>query len=229
MIDVIITFLKYHLQNKPAVIGLSGGVDSAVVAYLLSKTIPAKQIYGLIMPTATNQSQDIEDAQSVAEQLGINFELIQLDSIIAAYPSAMQTLNLPARIRMALLYSKANTLNGLVVGTGNKSELLTGYFTKYGDGGVDLLPIGHLYKTQVWQLAKQLGVLQRIIDKTPTAGLKPNQTDEQDLGMSYQDLDVILQALMNQTQVSHFPETKVQRVQQLITAAQHKLKPIPIP
>lgn len=236
MVNHIITFLKKFLVDKPAVLGLSGGIDSTVVAHLLAQAIPVNRIHGLIMPTRNNDPRDLEDAQRVADKLSIKTTIIELDSIIEVYQSQsndfqhqLAKMNLASRSRMILLYGRANAVGGLVVGTGNRSELLTGYFSKYGDGGVDLLPIGHLYKTQVWELAKQLGVFPDIIAKVPTAGLMQGQTDEQDLGMSYQELDVILHAITKKESLSQFNETKVWRVQNLMTTAQHKLRSIPIP
>lgn len=236
MQNTIITFLKDHLGNKPAVLGLSGGIDSTVVAYVLAQAIPADRIHGLIMPTLNNDPRDLEDAQRVADKLNIKTTSIELDPIIEIYQSQsndfqhpLAKMNLASRSRMILLYGRANAVGGLVVGTGNRSELLSGYFSKYGDGGVDLLPIGHLYKTQVWELAKQLGVFPDIIAKAPSAGLVRGQTDEQDLGMTYQELDVLLQAIIKKEPLSQFNKIKVQRTQSLMATAQHKLRPIPIP
>ncbi|MFA5995510.1 MAG: NAD+ synthase [Patescibacteria group bacterium] len=237
MENIIIQFLKHHLGNKPAILGLSGGVDSAVVAFLLTKAIHKKNVYAYILPSAITSKQDINDAKQVAKILGIKFKIIKIDNLLKQYlktvpnikQHALTKANLQARIRMTILYSQANLLGGLVVGTGNKSELDTGYFTKYGDGGVDLLPIGHLYKTQIWELAKQLGVPAQIINKAPTAGLKPKQTDEQDLGMKYEELDKILIALETNKSLAEFKNSNVLRVKKLYKNAQHKLKLPPKP
>ena len=129
---------------------------------------------------------------------------------------------------MTLLYGKANAIDGLAIGTGNKSELQIGYFTKYGDGGVDLLPIGDLYKYQVYELAKELGVPESIISKAPSAGLFAGQTDEDELGLSYKELDAILEAIEKNSDLSKFDPGTVQHVQQLKAAAQHKLELPPI-
>lgn len=228
----LINFLQHQLGNKPAVIGLSGGIDSTVVAYLVAQAISPNQVYGLILPSQTNQPSDQSDAEVIAQKLGIHYETILIDPLVTCfkesttfYSTPLTLGNLKARIRMSLLYGKANQVNGLVVGTGNKSELLSGYFTKYGDGGVDLLPLGDLYKTQVWKLAQELGVPNQIIDKPPTAGLWPGQTDEAELGLSYQTLDTILEAMQQHQDLGRFPITQVQRVQELRQRAQHKLTP----
>lgn len=226
----ILDWLRQRLAGYKAVIGLSGGVDSAVVAYLVAQVLPAEQIYSFFLPSASNVAQDETDATSVARALGLKLTTILLEPLLQAYQSAsadfatgLPLMNLKARLRMTLLYGRANMCNGLVIGTGNRTELLTGYFTKYGDGGVDLLPIGGLYKTEVWQLAKVLGVPEQIVAKTPTAGLREGQTDEAELGMTYATLDAILQAIVTGKQLDQFQPADVARTQQLMRSARHKL------
>lgn len=229
MKETIITWLRQQLQNKPAVLGLSGGVDSAVVAYLLSEAIGTKSLHGFFLPSATNHPTDATDVAKVATALGITVTTVQLDPLLAVYQQNLGQLeplafgNLKARIRMTLLYAQANRLGAMVVGTGNKTELQLGYFTKYGDGGVDLLPLAHLYKTQVWELAKALGVPTSIIAKAPSAGLWAGQTDEAELGMTYATADAILQAIEQQRSLEQFQPTDLANVQQRVTSAQHKL------
>lgn len=235
MKDSIVSFLKTYLQDKPTVIGLSGGIDSSVVAFLLAEAIGSDKIYGISMPSSTNDSIDQTHAEQVANHLGIHYQVIPIDQIIKTYHEnaecfqhSLAAANLKARIRMTLLYGKANEVNGLVIGTGNKSELAVGYFTKYGDGGVDLLPLGSLYKFQVRLLAAELGVPVDIITKPPTAGLFTGQTDEAELGMSYEVLDAILQAIENKTSLEGFAPEAVKRVEDLKTKAAHKLDLPPI-
>lgn len=228
MIELIVTFLKAQLGTKPAVLGLSGGIDSAVVAALLVQAIPFNHVYGLYLPSETNTPADLVDASQLAAQLGIQFEIVPIDPLLQAYQTVSPALslralgNLKARVRMALLYTRANTVDGLVVGTGNKTELQLGYFTKYGDGGVDLLPIAHLYKTQILELAKQLHIPDRIITKPPTAGLWAGQTDEAELGVTYLLADQILLAIEQNHSLQSFDPVAVARVRDLMQAGQHK-------
>lgn len=235
MKDSILSFLKTYLQDKPAVIGLSGGIDSSVAAFLLTEAIGADKVYGISMPSDTNENIDQTHAEQVAKHLGIRFQVIPIEPIIKAYhdntsffKNSLAAANVKARIRMTLLYGQANVIDGLVVGTGNKSELAVGYFTKYGDGGVDLLPLGSLYKFQVKLLATELGVPTDIITKAPTAGLFTGQTDEAELGMSYEVLDAILQAIENKASLEGFAPEAVQRVRALVAKAAHKLVLPPI-
>lgn len=224
----IIKFLEDYIQGRPAILGLSGGIDSAVVAHLLSEAIPKDQIYLYHLPSSTNSLTDLQDCKQLARTLGVHFETLPIDGLLSSYLAVSPELsqlaigNLKARIRMTVLYSRANQLNGLVIGTGNKTELQLGYFTKYGDGGVDLLPIAHLYKTQVWELARELGVADHLITKAPSAGLWEGQTDEAEIGVPYKLADQILQALEHNQALEQFDLAAVQRIQSLQKAGQHK-------
>ena len=196
-------------KAKGAVVALSGGVDSSVVAALAHDVVNTE---ALILPeTAVTSPQDVLDATSIAEAYGLPFTLIEINDLIDCFREAARPIlpahkggqfsiaeaNLKPRIRMTLNYVVANAEWRLVLGTGNKTELLMGYFTKYGDGGVDVLPIGGLYKTQVFQLARFLAIPNRIISKAPSAGLWAGQTDEEELGLSYDLLDQILLELID--------------------------------
>ncbi|MFZ2190565.1 MAG: NAD+ synthase [Candidatus Magasanikiibacteriota bacterium] len=227
--QTIIQFIKTQAGDKPVVLGLSGGIDSALVAYLAVEALGADKVHGLIMPSDTNIEEDLELAKRVTEYLNIQYSIFNIQPIIESYTGTLNSAlskttigNLKARTRMTLLYSKANELNGLVLGTGNKTEIAIGYFTKYGDGGVDILPIGDLYKTEVRELASYLNIPQEIIDRPPTAGLWEGQTDENEIGMTYENLDKILKAIENKKSLSDFNITEVERVQELIKKSEHK-------
>jgi NAD+ synthase len=209
----IVTWLRQRATMASArgfVVGLSGGVDSAVVLGLCRQAMPG-QVIGLIMPCGSDPRDEV-DAQLVADHFGVPAVKVALepayDALVANLRSALAQLprdlssapagdpsarvplaNIRPRLRMTTLYFVANSLNYLVAGTGNKSELTIGYFTKHGDGGVDVLPLGHLLKSQVKSLAKDLGVPQSIIDKPASAGLWLGQTDEAEMGFSYADLE----------------------------------------
>ncbi len=200
----ICSFISRQVEQSGAsgvVLGLSGGIDSTLCAYLSASALGRQKVLGLVLPSEYTSRQDIDDAEGVAEALGIDSAAISIKPMLEAYVEhipnfedhpLMPKANLQARIRMSLIYYHANLEKKLVVGTGNRSELMQGYFTKYGDGAVDILPIGNLYKTQVRQLAAYMGVPKKIIDKTPTAGLWAGQKDEEEMGISYPNLDLIL-------------------------------------
>ncbi len=210
---------------KGVVVGLSGGVDSAVVL-ALSRRALGENVLGVIMPCESRE-QDAKDALEMASALWVATVRVDLDrpyhQLLELLPTgvAMAKANLKARLRMTVLYSYANTLDYLVAGTGNKSELTVGYFTKYGDGGADILPIGGLLKRHVRDLAKHLKIPARIIQKPPSAGLWPGQTDEEELGISYEVLDEIIDAL-DANRRPAAPAEAVRRVKALVEASGHK-------
>ena len=181
------------------VIGLSGGIDSTLVAYLACEAIGSENVMGIIMPSITTPTEDKLDGIKIAQKLGIKYKEIDIDCILNEYLSATQCDennlaigNLKARIRMTISYYYANLKNYIVCGTGNKSELLIGYFTKFGDGACDIEPIGDLYKCEIFKLGKHINIPQEILNKPPRAGLWNNQTDEDEIGMNYDLLDEIL-------------------------------------
>ena len=181
------------------VVGLSGGIDSTLAAYLACEAVGRENVFGIIMPSTTTPTEDKIHGTEIAQILGIPHKEIAIDSILNEYLSATQLDNdnlaignLKARIRMSIIYYYANQKNYLVCGTGNKSEILIGYFTKHGDGACDIEPIGDLYKTDVFNLSKFLDIPKEIIEKPPRAGLWENQTDEDEIGMTYNLLDQIL-------------------------------------
>ncbi|MGB9837226.1 NAD+ synthase [Methanothermobacter sp.] len=225
--------------TEGVVLGLSGGVDSSTVAYLASEALGPERVLGIIMPSNTTPPEDLKHAKLVAEETGIECETVDIEPVLNSFssicghrPSRLAVANLKPRARMMVLYYHANSMNRLVAGTGNRTELLVGYFTKYGDGGVDMLPIGGLYKKQVRMLAEELGVPSEIISKAPTAGLWPGQTDEEELGISYDVLDEILCLLVDKkmgvlkvASELGVPAEEVGRIQGMIHAAGHKLRP----
>ncbi len=200
--DDIVEFVQNKVSEANAeglVIGLSGGIDSTLAAFLACEAVGKDNVFGIVMPSTTTPTEDKLHGTVIAQLLGINYKEIAIDSILNEFLSVTQLEedklsigNLKARIRMSIIYFYANSKNYLVSGTGNKSEILIGYFTKHGDGACDIEPIGDLYKTDVYQLAKYLEIPQEISDKPPRAGLWNNQTDEDEIGMTYELLDKIL-------------------------------------
>ncbi|MFH1234024.1 MAG: NAD+ synthase [Candidatus Diapherotrites archaeon] len=192
---------------KKAVFGLSGGIDSAVTAYVLEKALGKENVFALFMPYEMNDSRpDLRDALRVAAQTQIGFCVFQIKKICDDFnetawePSKLAKANLRARARMAVLYSFANSQAALVVGTSNRTELLLGYSTKYGDSACDIMPLASLYKGEIRELAKWLGVPGGIIRKKPTAGLWRGQTDEGEIGVKYELIDEILKARFEKKQ-----------------------------
>jgi len=221
---------------KGCVVGLSGGVDSAVVAVLCKKAFP-KTTMGLIMP-CHSFSEDAEHARLLAETHRLQTIVVDLtiafddlyknfEKRVYSQEKGLAIANLKPRLRMLSLYYFANKQNYLVIGTGNKSELNMGYFTKYGDGGVDLLPLGGLLKSQVKKLAAELRIPQDIIDKPPSAGLWHGQTDETEMGVTYAELDKAITALeTNKTDKCDQKTLRLLKSRQKVI--QHKLTTPPI-
>jgi NAD+ synthase len=202
---VLVAFIKEELGKwgcADAVLGLSGGLDSAVCATLAVRALGPRRVRGLIMPYGKAFPEDVRDAKAMAKRLGIRCETIdiapQIDLYFEAHPAKarLQRGNKMARERMSILYDHSVRVGGFVLGTSNKTELLVGYGTIYGDLACAINPIGDLYKTQVRQLAVHLSVPAAIRRKVPTAGLWPGQTDERELGLGYDELDRILYALV---------------------------------
>lgn len=218
-------------QRQGIVFGLSGGLDSAVVAALAKRAL-GNNILGLIMP-CHSLPEDEEWARLVATRVDIPIERVDLakpfDALVKTLGpgTRMAEANLKPRLRMATLYYFATDRDFLVAGTSNKSELLTGYFTKHGDGGADLLPIGGLLKTEVRSIARELGIPEEVISRPPTAGLWAGQTDEADLGMTYEDLDRTILAIEAGNTDSCQPEI-VARVHDLLSRSTHKRSLPPI-
>lgn len=183
---------------RKAVLGLSGGIDSALVAFLAAEALGAENVHAFVMPYRTSNPESEAHALLAAKQLGIHCEVIEItpmvESYFVRYPDAdnMRRGNKMARERMTILYDQSAALSALVLGTSNKTELLLGYGTLFGDMASALNPIGDIYKTQVWQLSEEMGVPRAIIEKKPSADLWAGQTDEQELGFTYREVDELL-------------------------------------
>jgi NAD+ synthase len=196
-----------------AVVGLSGGVDSALSCYLTAQAIGPQNVLAVRMPYKTSSADSLEHAQMVIDDLDVQALTIPITEMVEPlfelFPEADQVRrgNVMARARMIVLYDQSEAFNGLVVGTGNKTEILLGYTTLYGDSACALNPVGDLYKTQVRQLAREVGVPPAIIEKPPSADLWQDQTDEGELGFTYADVDQLLYLLVDQR---YMPEDCVQ-------------------
>jgi NAD+ synthase len=232
-------YAKNHGFNK-AVVGLSGGVDSALTFKLAVDALGSKNVGALIMPElGLTSDENIAHAKQLAAYFNVKtyyqpINTIAVDFNIAPWkPNRLAQINTKARIRAVLLYSYANTNKALVLGTSNKSETLLGYGTKYGDLAADIEVIGHLYKTDVYALAEYLHLPREILEKAPTAELEPNQTDEKELGANYQVLDSILRMIEDGKRKATivkagYPEALVNKVLKRIKANQHKSEMPPL-
>ncbi|MHB8304649.1 MAG: NAD+ synthase [Vulcanimicrobiaceae bacterium] len=185
-----------------AVVGLSGGVDSAVTAFLCARALGPENVHAIRMPYAASSPSSLTDARSVVEALGIAERTIEITAAVDGYlqfepdAGARRRGNVMARVRMLVLFDQSAKLDALPVGTGNKTERLLGYFTWHADDTPPVNPLGDLFKTQVWELARYLGVPQALVDKAPSADLEADQTDEGDLGITYARADAILAQLL---------------------------------
>ncbi|MFP4136099.1 MAG: NAD+ synthase [Candidatus Acetothermia bacterium] len=200
-VDKITSFIRDQRDKigfETAVIGLSGGIDSSLTAVLTQKALSTDQLEPVFMPERTTPEEDERDVEKLTSRFNLEVRTIGIDDYVSVFSrefpdlSDLTEANVKARVRMMLLYAIANEKNGVVVGTGNLSEWLLGYFTKYGDGAADITPILHLFKTEVNQLARYLELPKEVIEKPPSAGLWDGQTDEEELGGSYEDLDKAL-------------------------------------
>jgi NAD+ synthase len=239
--ETIVRFIKDFVGDKSVVVGLSGGLDSSTVAKLCVMALGAERVLGVHMPDRVTPEDDTEDARFLANELGIEYREIKIDDALeilansAGISKDMSIANMKARIRMLILYAIANENEYLVAGTSNKSELLVGYFTKYGDGASDFALIGDLYKTQVKMLAERIGVPERIVNKIPRAGLLPGQTDEGEMGIKYEILDRILLGMemgLNEGKVAELvdvDEEIVKRVYRMHERSRHKRVMLYIP
>jgi NAD+ synthase len=209
------------------IIGVSGGVDSSVAAAFCCRAIGPERVVGLSLPSSVSTRQDVHDAAALCAQLGMEHRTISIEPMLQAFrtiPGFTGTPyllgNLMARIRMAVLYYHANREHRLVCGTSNRSEYLLGYCTKFGDNAADLQPILHLYKTDVYEMARELGIPEPIMKKTPSAGLWGGQSDEGEIGLSYMQIDTSLKNLeTNGWRASNETE---ETVLELVKKSEHK-------
>ena len=250
---IIAAFIREQLRQagfQRAVLGLSGGVDSALVAYLVAEAIGADKLHAVLMPYRSSSPDSRSDAEIVVADLGCSSEVVEITAMVDAYygtdagrgasgpdgltASALRRGNFAARMRMAVLYDRSVTWDGLVVGTGNKTESLIGYTTLFGDSACAFNPIGDLYKSQVRQLAVAVGVPDAIIRKAPSADLWPGQTDESEGGFSYPVLDRLLfwrvdkrRSVGEMTDLG-FDSALVERMDRMIAGAEFKRQVPPI-
>jgi NAD+ synthase len=241
--ETIERFLSSEVGGGPGVVvGLSGGIDSALCARLARDALGAGKVLGVLLPDEGPSRALVEETVGYARDLGIASTVIPIapvvESIRKVLPATRDPVtvgNITARVRMTVLYSVAREHARRVMGTGNKSELLLGYFTKHGDGGVDLLPIGDLYKTEVWALAERLGLPEAVRKRVPTAGLWEGQTDEGELGLPYREIDRILRGieeLRSEEEIAALtgqPRETVAAVVRRVAANRHKRRLPPIP
>ncbi|HET7828303.1 MAG TPA: NAD+ synthase [Candidatus Limnocylindrales bacterium] len=250
---LIVEFIRGQLRQAGfdrAVLGLSGGIDSALVAYLTADAIGAERLHCVLMPYRTSSPESLQDAGEVVRRLGCSSEIVDITPMVDGYfgadgvagaagPEGLEAAplrrgNFMARMRMSVLYDRSVTWRGLVVGTGNKTESLIGYTTLFGDSACAFNPIGDLYKSQVRQLSAAVGVPEQIIRKAPSADLWPGQTDETEAGFSYPELDRLLfwridkRRSVDECVALGYDRAMVERVDRMVAGAEFKRQVPPI-
>jgi len=241
---ISVEFIRAQLDQAgfgKVLLGLSGGIDSALVAYLAAEAIGAENVLAILMPYRTSSPSSRGDAEEVVRRLGCPSELVDISAIVDAYfgdgredAAPLRKGNFMARARMMVLYDHSVTWDGLVIGTGNKTEALIGYSTLWGDSASAFNPVGDLYKSQVRQLSAAMGVPEVIIDKAPSADLWPGQTDEEEVGFSYAEVDRILFRIvdrrlsLDEVVADGFERELVDRVDRMIASSEFKRQVPPI-
>lgn len=241
VVNEIHSFLQKKLeetQSSGYIIGVSGGLDSALAAKLAVDAVGSDKVHGWVMPGKPSDPKNMEDARQLCQNLGLNYKEIEIEEVVESFaettpiePSKKTKGNLRARTRMIYEYMAANEKNLLVIGAGNKTEIKIGYFTKWGDGAVDIRPMADLYKTEVKELAKHIGLPSKFIEKQPTAGLWEGQTDEGELGAKYSTIDTIMKNLLEtdltKQQISKktgIKESKIEKFNKMYKNSKHKRK-----
>jgi len=230
-------FLKTQFEKSNSnglILGLSGGIDSSVITFLCSRVLKEKTL-ALVMPDSKiSPKEETEDALKIIDDLGINYKLLDINLIVSEYskyiePNERALGNLRARVRATILYYYANSKNLLVVGSSDKSEFLIGYFTKFGDGSADILPIVSLYKTQVREIARFLGVPKNIIEKKSSPNLWKGHSAEEEIGVIYDEIDAILYCIIDKKlsiddtiQATGIEKNIVEKINKLYNTTEHK-------
>ncbi|WP_336182483.1 NAD+ synthase [Fusobacterium polymorphum] len=203
----LVEFLRESFKKagfSKAVLGLSGGIDSALVAYLLRDALGKENVLAIMMPYKSSNPDNLNHAKLVVEDLGINSKTIEITDMIDAYfknekeATSLRMGNKMARERMSILFDYSSKENALVVGTSNKTEIYLGYSTQFGDSACALNPIGDLYKTNIWDLSRYLKIPNELIEKKPSADLWEGQTDEQEMGLTYKEADQVLYRMLEE-------------------------------
>jgi len=231
-VEQMIRYAYWTSDCKGIVVGLSGGVDSAVAATFCCRAIGGEKVLGLSLPSSVSNPADIKDTAALCERIGMKYQVINIEPMLEGFrtmPEFKESRyllgNLMARIRMAVLYYHANRDQKIVCGTSNRSEYMLGYCTKFGDNAADLQPLLHLYKNEVYEYAQELGIPESIIKKAPSAGLWEGQRDEEDIGLSYTEIDHSLQVLELQNwKAATITEEKVLG---LVKKSEHKRRVAP--
>jgi NAD+ synthase len=240
-VNVLTIFIREEVRRtglSKAIIGLSGGVDSALSTYLSVRALGAENVHVMLMPYRTSSPESLSDAQAVVSDLGISSETFSIastaDIFFSETEEAIGTMermrrgNVMARLRMIALYDRSHAMSALVIGTSNKTESLLGYTTLYGDNASAINPLGDLYKTQVWQLAKYVGVPEPIVNKPPSADLWPGQTDESELGITYREADELLFYMIDLRERDDallkrgFSAERIQKIRDIVRRTQYK-------
>ncbi len=231
-VEQMIRYAYWDSGSRGIVVGLSGGVDSAVAAVFCCRAIGGEKVTGLSLPSAITSPADIKDAATLCAKWGMKHHVVSIEPMLDAFRTMPEFRdsryllgNLMARTRMAILYYHANRDRYIVCGTSNRSEYMLGYCTKYGDNAADLQPIVHLYKTEIYMIARELGIPESIRNKAPSAGLWEGQSDEEEIGMSYEEIDTSLRMLELHGWEAESPREK--KILDLVKKSEHKRLPAP--